>query len=159
MAQPVKAIPDGYHTVTPCLVLRDAARAIEFYKQAFGAQQTFRMDAPNGTVAHAEMKIGNSILMLGEENRQQGCTSPASLGGTPVTLFLYVPDVDAAFQQAVAAGATVVMPLADMFWGDRYGQVADPFGHRWALATHKEDLTPAQIAERAKQFFAQGAPA
>ena len=151
----VKAIPEGYHTVTPYLTLRDAARAIEFYKKAFGAQETFRMNAPDGTIGHAELKIGNSIVMLSDENPQGGCLSPASLKGTTVMLFLYVEDVDATFAQAVKAGATVVMPVTDMFWGDRHGQVADPFGHRWSIATHMEDLSQAEIAVRAQKAFAQ----
>jgi len=159
MAQQVKAIPDGYHTITPMLSVRDAARAIEFYKKAFNAQQLFRMDGPDGKLMHAELKIGNSIFMLGEENQERGCPSPASLNGTPISLYLYVENVDAAFNQAVNAGAKVEMPVADMFWGDRFGQVSDPFGHRWSLATHKEDVTPEQMKQRAQQFFAEQAQA
>ena len=154
MAQQVKAIPDGYHTVTPGLTVRDGAKAIEFYKQAFGAQQVFRMDRPDGRLGHAELKIGNSTLMLGEEDPRWGCQSPESLKGTPVSFYLYVPDADAAFARAVAAGATVLKPVSDMFWGDRQGEVSDPFGHRWSLATHKEDLTPEQLEQRAQEFFA-----
>ena len=155
MAQAVKAIPEGYHAVTPYLAVRDAALAIDFYQQAFGARQLFRMNTPEGKVGHAEMKIGDSIVMLSEEHPQGGCVSPTSLKGTSVTLFLYVEHVDATFQQAVKAGATVVMPVADMFWGDRHGQVLDPFGHRWSIATHTEDLSPEQVAERARRAFAQ----
>ena len=154
MSRNVKAIPEGYQTVTPDLALRHAARAIEFYKRAFGASELMRFNTPDGKIGHAEIKIGNSMVMLCDENPQGGCASPASLNGTTTMLFLYVEDVDAAFQQAVKAGATVAMPLADMFWGDRYGQVLDPFGHRWALATHKEDLTQEQIEQRAQEFFA-----
>lgn len=153
MPQSVKPIPDGYHTVTPNLVVPDAGQALEFYQKAFNAQQTFRMDGPNGRVVHAEMKIGNSILMLCEENPSTGCLSPASLKGSSLGLYLYVEDADAVFNRAVRAGASVLMPLADMFWGDRMGQVSDPFGHRWSLATHKEDATPAQIEQRAQEFF------
>ncbi len=151
----VKAIPEGYHTLTPYLAVRDAARAIEFYKKAFNAVETFRMNAPGGKVGHAELKIGDSIVMLSDENPQGGCASPAALKGTTVTLFLYVENVDVTFSQAVKAGATVSMPVTDMFWGDRHGQVVDPFGHRWSVATHKEDLSPEQVAERARTAFAQ----
>ena len=154
MAQQVKAIPDGYHTVTPGLTVRDGAKAIEFYQQAFGAQQVFRMDKPDGRLMHAELKIGNSVIMLGEEYLQQGCQSPESLKGTPVSFYLYVADADAAFAQAIAAGAKAIKPVSDMFWGDRQGDVTDPFGHRWSVATHKEDLTPEQIGQRSQEFFA-----
>ena len=154
MAQQVKAIPDGYHTVTPGLTVRDGAKAIEFYERAFGAQQVFRMDKPDGRLMHAELQIGNSRIMLGEEYPEIGCQSPESLKGTPVSFYLYVADADAAFAQAVAAGAKAVKPVSDMFWGDRQGEVSDPFGHRWSLATHKEDLTPEQIGQRAQEFFA-----
>ena len=154
MAQQVKAIPDGYHTITPGLTVRDGAKAIEFYKRAFGAQQVFRMDRPDGGLMHAELQIGNSRIMLGEEYPQMGCQSPESLKGTPVSFYLYVADADAAFAQAIAAGAKAVKPVSDMFWGDRQGEVSDPFGHRWSVATHKEDLTPEQIEQRSQEFFA-----
>ncbi len=154
MTQQVKAIPEGYHTVTPGLTVRDGTKAIEFYKRAFGAQEIFRMNRPDGRLMHAELKIGDSIIMLGEENPQWGCQSPESLKGTPVSFYLYVPDADAAFAKAVAAGAKVQKPVGDMFWGDRQGEVSDPFGHRWSVATHKEDLTPQQIEQRAQEFFA-----
>ena len=154
MPQHVRAIPEGYHTVTPDLVFRDAAQAIEFYTRAFGARELMRFRTPDGKIGHAEIKIGDSIVMLCDENPQGGCASPTSLNGTTTMLFLYVPDVDATFGQAVKAGATVVMPVADMFWGDRSGQVQDPFGHRWQLATHQEDLTQDQIGQRAQEFFA-----
>ena len=154
MPSNVKAIPEGYQSVTPDLVLRDAAQAIEFYKKAFGARELMRFHTPDGKIGHAEIKIGNSIVMLCDENPQGGCAAPASLNGTTTMLFLYVEDVDAAFQQAVTAGATVAMQVADMFWGDRSGQIQDPFGHRWLLATHQEDLTKDQIEQRAQEFFA-----
>ena len=157
MSGEVKAIPEGYHTVTPYLTIRDAARAIEFYKQAFGAKEHFRMNAPDGTVGHAELRIGDSIVMLSEENPKGDCRSPAALNGTTISLFLYVEDVDQVFAQAVRAGATVSMPVTDMFWGDRHGQVSDPFGHRWSIATHKEDLSPEEVGERARKAFAQQA--
>ena len=152
--QSVKAIPDGYHTLTPGLTVRDGKKAIEFYKKAFGAQEVFRMDGPNGRLMHAELNIGTSKIMLGEEMPQMGCLSPESLKGTPASFYLYVENADAAFAQAVAAGAKPVKPVTDMFWGDRQGEVTDPFGHRWSVATHKEDLTHQQIEERAKEFFA-----
>ncbi len=155
MTQKVKPMPEGYHSVTPYLAVRDAARAIEFYQQAFGAKEIFRMNSPDGKVGHAELRIGDSVVMLSDENPQAGCVSPSSLKGTTVTLFLYVENVDSIFQQAINAGATVVMPVANMFWGDRHGQVSDPFGHRWSLATHQEDVSPEQLAERARTAFAQ----
>jgi PhnB protein len=145
----VKAVPDGYHTVTPYLVIRDAAKAIEFYKKAFDAKETFRMPGPGGKIMHAELEIGDSKVMLGEEMPEHGAKSPQALGGSPVNVFLYVEDADKVFQQAVAAGARVTMPLADQFWGDRYGKLADPFGHQWSVATHKEDVAPEEMAKRA----------
>jgi uncharacterized glyoxalase superfamily protein PhnB len=154
MARQATAIPDGYHTITPALSIRDAARAVEFYQQAFNAQQLDRLEGPDGKVMHAALKIGNSILMLGEEHPQMGAPSPLTLNGTPVSLYLYVEDADAAFSQAVKAGAKIELPVSDQFWGDRTGQVSDPFGHRWWLATHKEDLTPAQIKQRAAKAMA-----
>ena len=157
MSQPVKAIPDGYHTITPMLTVRHAAQAIEFYTKAFNAQPLYRMDGPDGKVMHAELKIGNSIVMLGEENPSMSCLAPASLKGTPISLYLYVANVDAAFAQAVKAGAKVEMPVADTFWGDRAGQLSDPFGHRWWLATHTQDLTPEQIKQGAQQALAEKA--
>ena len=147
----VKPIPDGYHTVTPHLAIRGAAKALDFYVKAFGAEELFRMPGPGGSVMHAEIKIGDSIVMLGEEAPERGATSPAGLGGSPVSLLLYVPDVDASFARATAAGCTTQMPPTDMFWGDRYGKLQDPFGHLWAIATHKEDVPPEQMAERAAQ--------
>ncbi len=145
----VKPVPDGYHTLTPYLVIRDAAKAIEFYKKAFGAKETFRMPGPGGKIMHAELQIGDSMLMLAEEMPEYGAKSPQALGGSPVNVFLYVEDADKVFNQAVAAGATVTMPLADQFWGDRYGKLADPFGHQWSVATHKEDVAPEEMAKRA----------
>jgi len=149
-----KSIPDGFHTITPHLVVPDGAKAIEFYKNAFGAQEMGRHMGPDGKrVMHAQLKIGNSILMLGSEFPPH-CLSPKSRGGTSVSLHIYVDNADAAFDRAVKAGCSVKMPVSDQFWGDRYGQVEDPFGHLWALATHKQDLTSEQIAENAKAFFA-----
>ena len=156
MAKRAKAIPDGYHTVTPYLMVRGADRAIEFYKRAFGAEELMRMSGPDGkSIMHAEIKIGDSRIFLSEEFPDMGCRSLESLGGIASSLHLYVEDVDAAFKRAVAAGAQVKMPVADMFWGDRFGKLIDPFGHEWAMATHKEDLTPTEICKRAEAFFAQ----
>lgn len=155
-AKRVRAIPKAYHTVTPALSVRGAAEAIAFYKKAFGAQELMRMPSPDGKgIMHAEIKIGDSIVFLGDEFPNMGCRSPQSLGGSTAALHIYVQDVDAAFQRAVEAGAQARMPVTDMFWGDRYGRVADPFGHEWGLATHKEDLKPEEIAKRAQAFFAQ----
>jgi uncharacterized glyoxalase superfamily protein PhnB len=152
----VASIPRGYHTVTPHLTVRGAAEAIDFYTRAFGALERGRMPGPNGkAIMHAELQIGNSIVFLADEFPDMGCRAPQTLGGATGTLHLYVRDVDRAFQQAVAAGAEVRMPVTDMFWGDRYAKVADPFGHEWGLATHKEDLSAREIGRRAEAFFAR----
>jgi len=152
--QNVKPIPPGFHTVTPSLVLKDAARAIEFYKKAFGAEEVMRMPGPGGRgVMHAEIRIGDSTIFLGDEWPGYDCKSPESLGGSSGALHLYVADVDAAVKRAIAAGAKETMPIADMFWGDRYGKVQDPFGHTWGLATHTEDLSPEEIDRRAQAFM------
>jgi uncharacterized glyoxalase superfamily protein PhnB len=150
----VKPIPDGFHTITPHIVVKGAAKAIDFYKAAFGAEELGRHGMPDGTIMHALLKIGDSMLMLNDEFPQMGAKGPQTLGGTATTLNLYVQDADKAFQRAVNAGATVKMPIADMFWGDRYGMVSDPFGHSWSIATHKQDLTPQQIMEAAKTAMA-----
>jgi PhnB protein len=155
MATKVKPIPDGYHAVTPYLVVHDAAGAIEFYQRAFGAKETMRMDGPPGKIAHAELKISDSMIMLSDEMPGSGARSPRSLGGSPVSIFLYVENVDTVFNRAVAAGAKADQPLADMFWGDRYGKLTDPFGHSWSLATHKEDVAPAEMARRSKEAMAK----
>jgi len=148
-----KPIPDGFHTITPHIVVSDPDEAIEFYKKALGAQEKGRFNAPDGkSVMHAELKIGDSIVMLGSEHPPQ-CLSPKSRGGTSVSLYLYFENADAAFDRAVKAGCTVKMPMTDQFWGDRYGQVEDPFGHQWGFATHKQDLSHEQIAANAKVFF------
>jgi PhnB protein len=145
MAQP---IPEGSRTVTPHLVVKGAAKAIDFYADAFGAVEHHRMGAPGGLVGHAQIQIGDSLLFLADEF--PGSPSPIKLKGTPVTIHLYVEDVDATFARAVKAGAKVKMPVMDMFWGDRYGQVVDPFGHSWSIATHKEDVSPEDMAIRGK---------
>lgn len=148
----VKPIPDDMHTLTPHLVCAGAAAAIDFYVKAFDAIELARLPAPNGKLMHAMVKIGDSPLMLFDEAPEWGSRGPQTLKGTPVILHLYVKDVDAAMAQAVAAGATVTMPATDMFWGDRYGQITDPFGHQWSLATHIRDVSPEEMqAEMAKQ--------
>lgn len=152
----VAAIPPGYHTVTPHLTVRGAAEAIAFYKRAFGARERGRMPGPDGKgVMHAEVQIGDSIVFLADEFPDMGCRAPQTLGGTTGTLHLYVADVDRAFKRALDAGAAVRMPPADMFWGDRYAKVADPFGHEWGLASHQEDLSSREIGRRAQAFFAR----
>ena len=150
-----KPIPSGYHAVTPSLTLKDSKKAIEFYKKAFGAQELARLMTPDGkTVMHGQLKIGDSMLMLGGEMPPH-CLSPKSRGGTSVTLHIYTADADAAFDRAVKAGCTVRMPVSDTFWGDHYGVVEDPFGHQWAIATHRHDYTPEQIAANAREFMAR----
>ena len=151
MAQPV---PDGYHTVSAYLAVDDAARAIEYYTQAFGAREEVRMDAPGGKIGHAELVIGDSHVMLSDPFPQASTRPPSQLGGTSVSLFMYVDDVDAVVKRAVDAGATVTMEVADQFWGDRFGTITDPFGHVWSIATHVEDVPPEEMAERAKAAMA-----
>jgi len=148
-----RPIPEGYHTVTPHLTVRDAAGAIEFYKKAFGAEECFRMPSPDGKIMHAEIRIGDSAVMINDEMPDFAKNSPQSIGGSPVTLHLYVSDADAFFARATREGAKVDMPLMDAFWGDRYGKLEDPFGHKWSVATHKEDLTPEEIGQRMEKEF------
>jgi uncharacterized glyoxalase superfamily protein PhnB len=151
----VKPVPEGYHTITAHIVVRDTKKAIEFYQRAFGAQELASMPAPDGkTIMHAEIKIGSSMLMLAEEYPQMGSLSPLSLGGSGVTMHLYVEDVDAAFQRALDAGATVKMPVADMFWGDRFGMLSDPFGHQWSIASRTQDMTLEELAQASEKAFA-----
>ncbi|MGO9378897.1 MAG: VOC family protein [Dissulfurispiraceae bacterium] len=150
------AIAEGFHSVTPMVVFKDVRKAIEFYKRALGAVERFVMPGPNGKgVMHAEILIGNSIIMMSEENPQNPCKSAATAGGSPVSFYIYTEAVDEAFKKAVEAGAEVKMPVQDMFWGDRAGTVQDKFGYSWMLATHTRDLTNQQIEEGAKAFFAQ----
>jgi uncharacterized glyoxalase superfamily protein PhnB len=150
----VKPVPDGQHTVTPHLVVRGGAQAIEFYTKAFGARELMRSPGPDGkALMHAAVQIGDSRVFLCDEFPAWGVLSPLARGGTSVTINLYTEDVDRVFKQAVAAGAKVTMPLQDMFWGDRYGKITDPFGHEWALATHIEDVPPEELARRAKAAF------
>jgi len=154
MTTRIKPIPEGHHTLTPHLVVKGASQAIEFYKRAFGAEEIVRMPGPDGkSVMHAELKIGDSRLWLVDEFPAMGSLGPHGIGGTPVTIHVYVEDADAIFNQAVAAGAEVRMPIQDAFWGDRYGLIVDPFGHKWSVATHKEDLTPEELAKRAQVAF------
>jgi PhnB protein len=147
-------IPEGYHTVTPYLAVEDATEAIEYYTKAFGAKERVRMETPDGNVGHAELEIGDSLVMLSDPFPQASTKPPNELGGTSVSVFLYVEDVDAVVKQAVDAGATVTMEVADQFWGDRFGSVKDPFGHLWSIATHVEDVPPEEMAERAKAAMA-----
>ena len=149
-----KPIPEGYHTLTTHLQVDDAAKAIDWYKQAFGAQERMRMDAPGGKIGHAELEIGDSLLMLADPFPQSTVKPPKELGGTTASVFMYVEDVDATVRQAVDAGATVTMEVDDMFWGDRFGSIMDPFGHLWSIATHVEDVPPEEMAERAEKAMA-----
>ena len=143
----VKTIPDGYHSITPYLICKGAAKALDFYKKAFGATELMRFDM-GGSIGHAEIKIGDSIVMLGDAMKEMGHKSPKTLGGTPVTLMMYVEDVDATFDRAIKAGAQTLRPVENQFWGDRMGGVTDPFGHQWFLATHVEDVSPEEMKRR-----------
>ena len=147
---PVSPIPEGYHSVTPYLVMKNAAAAIEFYKKAFGAVELFRMPAPDSKIGHAEVKIGNSPIMLADEFPDMGFKGPESLGGTPVSLMIYVDDVNKIYPQAIAAGGKELRPLQDQFYGDRSGTLTDPFGHVWTIGTHVEDVPEGELAKRAE---------
>jgi PhnB protein len=147
----VKAIPEGYNSLTPYLFVKGAAEALEFYKKAFGATETMRMPGPGGRIMHAEVKIGNSILMLSDENPERGALSPATVGRSTGSIMLYTDDVDATFKRAVDNGAKSNQSPTDMFWGDRMGNLTDPFGHQWAIATHKEDVSPEEMQRRMQQ--------
>jgi PhnB protein len=149
-----KAIPEGYHTVTPYLAVDDAAAAIEYYAKAFGAKETVRMDGADGMIAHAELEIGDSRIMLSDPFPHASTKPPKELRGTSVSIFMYVEDVDSVVKQAVDAGATITMEVADQFWGDRMGSIQDPFGHSWSLGTHVEDVPPEEMEERAKAAMA-----
>jgi PhnB protein len=148
----VKSIPDGYHSVTPYLIAAGAAQALEFYKSVFGATELMRMEGPDGKLGHAEFKIGDSPLMLADEYPQMGFRSPKTIGGSPVGILLYFDDVDTIFAKATAAGATVLKPLANQFYGDRSATVIDPWGHVWTVATHIEDVPPDEMARRAAEW-------
>lgn len=147
----VHYIPKGYNSVTPYLVIKGAAAAIEYYKKVFGATEEMRMPAPGGRIGHAELKIGDSHIMLADESPEMGHQSPLQLGTSPVSMLLYVKDVDSTVERAVADGAKVLKPVEDQFYGDRMGFIQDPFGHRWGVATHKEDVSPEEMEERAKK--------
>jgi PhnB protein len=153
MPNPVKPIPDDYRGATPYLCCREAAKAIEFYKTAFGAVEGMRLGAPDGKVGHAELRIGAAAIMLADEHPEMGFRSPQALGGSPVTIHIYVEDVDTTVANAVAAGAKVLRPVADQFYGDRAGKLEDPFGHVWMLATHKEDVSADEMRKRAAALY------
>jgi len=158
MKRSTKPIPDGYHTVTPYLIVRNCANAIEFYKRAFGATELVRMPGPDGRLVHVELQLGASRIFLSDEFPEMGNKSPETLSGSPVTLFLYVEDVDSVFKTATQAGGTSLEAPKDMFWGDRWASVKDPFGHVWQIATHVEDVTPEEMERRSNEFFAAQAP-
>jgi PhnB protein len=158
MASTVKRIPEGSHTLSPHLVVRGAAQALEFYKKAFGAKEVRRSPTPDGKLLHAEMRLGDSTFYLNDEFPDMGAHSPQALKGTPVTLHIWVEDVDSLYKQATAAGAQVVMPLADQFWGDRYAVVKDPYGHQWSMASHVKDLTPEQLKKAGEEAMAKMKP-
>ena len=149
-----KPIPDGFHTTTPSLVVSNSKEAIEFYKKAFDANEIYQMPTPDGKVMHAMIQIGDSFVMMSDEFPSMGCKSPASIGGTAVTLHLYVEDADKIFNQAVEAGAKITMPIMDAFWGDRFGTVIDPYGHSWAIATHQKDVSPEEMKKAGEEYFA-----
>ena len=155
MTASVKPVPEGFHTATPTLIVRNAADAIEFYKKVFGAEERMRMPGPDGKIMHAEMKIGDSIIFLSDEFPNMGGKSPQTLGGHTGGIYLYVPDVDDVFQRAIAAGGKLPMPVTDMFWGDRHGNFTDPFGHSWGVSTHTVDLTEEEMGKGAEAFYAQ----
>jgi PhnB protein len=150
----VKPVPEGYHTVTPYLAVDDATKAIEFYKRAFGATEQVKMEGPPGKIGHAELKIGDSLIMLSDPMPMANTKPPKEIGGTSASIFLYVEDVDEVVQQAIDAGATVLQEVQDQFWGDRFGSVQDPFGHQWSVATHVEDVEPQEMERRAQEAMA-----
>jgi len=155
MSQSVKAIPTGYHTITPNITVREAAKAIDFYKKAFGAEEVMRMPGPGGRIMHAEMKIGDSRFMIADEMPEMGNKGPKSIGGSPVSFYVYFEHVDPAWKRALEAGAKETGPLDDMFWGDRTGRLEDPFGHTWVLAQHVKDVTPADMKAGQDAFLAK----
>ena len=157
MSSHVKPIPDGYHSMTPYLIVKGAAKAIEFYQKAFGAIELFRLGGPDGKIGHAELKVGDSVLMLADEAPQMGALSPATIGGSPVRILLYVEKIDEVVPRAIAAGAKLVRPVEDQFYGDRAGGIEDPFGHYWHVATHIEDVSPDEMKRRAEAMFSKKA--
>jgi len=150
-----KPIPDGFSSITPHLVIKECDKAIDFYKKAFDAQEIYRSLMPDGRIMHAMIQVGNSFVMMADEFPDMGAKGPKTIGGTSVSLHLYTEDADKLFNQAIAAGATQIMPINDMFWGDRYGQILDPFGHSWAIATHKNDVSPEEMEKAAKEMFSK----
>ena len=154
MAGKVKPIPEGYRNVTPYLIVDEAAKAIDFYRKVFKARERMRMPAPGGRIGHAELEIGDSVVMLADENPEMNARSPRSVGGSPISLLLYVENVDATVDRAVAAGAKLKRPVADQFYGDRTGGIEDPFGHQWYLATHVEDVSPEEMRKRSEELVA-----
>lgn len=150
-----KPIPDGFSSITPHLVIKECGKAIDFYKKAFDAQEIYRSLMPDGRIMHAMIQVGNSFVMMADEFPDMGAKGPKTIGGTSVSLHLYTEDADKLFNQAIAAGATQIMPINDMFWGDRYGQILDPFGHSWAIATHKNDVSPEEMEKAAKEMFSK----
>jgi PhnB protein len=157
MANKVKPVPEGYHTLTPHLIVRNAQKALEFYQRAFGAEVRGLNKSPDGKIMHAEMKVGDSIVMLNDESPEWNSLSPLSLNGSAVTIHLYAENPDAVFDRAVKAGATVTMPLENQFWGDRYGKLVDPFGHHWSVGARLEELTPEEVEKRGQEFFSKHA--
>jgi len=155
MTAATKPVPEGFHTATPTLVVRNAAEAIDYYKQVFGAEERMRMPSPDGMISHAELKIGDSIIFLSDEFPNMGGKSPQTLGGFTGGIYLYVEDVDDVFQRAIDEGGKVAMPVADMFWGDRHGSFTDPFGHSWGVSTHTEDVSEEEMGKRAQAFYQQ----
>jgi uncharacterized glyoxalase superfamily protein PhnB len=151
----VQPVPEGYHTVTPYLAVDDASAAIDFYQRAFGAKEQVRMPGPGDTIMHAELEIGDSLVMLADPFPQASTRTPKELGGTSVNIFVYVEDIDALYKRAIDAGASSLMEPDDMFWGDRFGSVQDPFGHSWTIATHIEDLSPEELEKRSKEWMEQ----
>ena len=149
-----KPIPDGFHTATPSLVQSNSNEAIEFYKKAFGANEIYRFPTPDGKIMHAMIQIGDSFIMMSDEMPAMGASSPQTIGGTPVTIHLYVEDADKIFNQAVNAGAKVTMPMENTFWGDRYGKVLDPYGHSWSIATPQKNVTVEEIRKGGEEYFA-----
>jgi PhnB protein len=155
MPSKVKAIPEGHHTVAPYLAIKNAVSALEFYKKAFGAKETYRLILPDGRLGHAEIRLGDSLVMLADEFPEFGGKAPESLGGSPVSIHLYVEDVDVFVKRAVAEGARLLKPVADQFYGDRSGQLEDPYGHLWWVATHKEDVAPEEMQKRVRALLGQ----
>jgi PhnB protein len=158
MAKSTRAIPEGHHSVTPSIMVAGAAKAIDFYKKALGAEELSRFPGPDGSIMHAEIRIGDSPIMLGDEMPEQGAKGPNAYGGTPVSFFIYQDNVDAAWKRAIDAGGKQIMPLADQFWGDRAGCFEDPFGHKWWLAQRIQELSPEELKQAADQFFSQMQP-